>query len=76
MHTRRALLTAGILAGPFYVVVSLIEIRVRDGFDPTRHAWSMLANGPGGWVHTANLIISGLLVVAGAVGLDPAIRSR
>jgi hypothetical membrane protein len=62
--------TAGMLAGPLYVTVSLIEIAVRDGFDPTRHAWSQLANGPGGWVHSLTLIVSGLLVAAGAVGLE------
>jgi hypothetical membrane protein len=72
MNVRRA----GMIAGPLYVVVSLIEIAVRDGFDPTRHAWSMLANGPYGWVHSLNLIVSGLLVVAGAIGLHRSTRSR
>jgi hypothetical membrane protein len=69
-------LRAGMVAGPLYVTVSLIEIAVRDGFDPTRHAWSMLANGPSGWVHSANLVVSGLLVVAGAAGLHRATRDR
>ncbi|MEU4426477.1 DUF998 domain-containing protein [Actinoplanes sp. NPDC024001] len=68
----RTLLTAGIVAGPLYVLVSLIEIAVRDGFDPSRHAWSMLANGPFGWVHSLTLIVSGLLVMAGAAGLSRA----
>jgi hypothetical protein len=40
----------------------------RDGFDPRRHAWSQLANGDLGWIHSANLIVSGLLVVVGAFG--------
>ncbi|WP_328473807.1 DUF998 domain-containing protein [Actinoplanes sp. NBC_00393] len=70
----RTLLTAGILAGPLYVLVSLVEIALRDGFDATRHAWSMLANGPFGWVHSLNLIVSGLLVVAGAIGLSRTVR--
>ncbi|MFC7529734.1 DUF998 domain-containing protein [Actinoplanes sp. GCM10030250] len=69
------LLLAGMVAGPLYVVVSLLEILVRDGFDPTRHAWSMLANGDFGWIHSLNLIVSGLLVAAGAVGLHQKIRS-
>jgi hypothetical membrane protein len=71
-----ALLTAGVVAGPLYVIVSLVEVVVREGFDPTRHAWSMLANGPFGWMHSLNLIVSGLLVVAGATGLYRVIRSR
>lgn len=76
MRRRRTLLTAGVVAGPLYVVVSLIEIMVRDGFDPTRHAWSMLANGSFGWVHSANLVVSGALVLAGAAGLFRATGSR
>src|SRR4051794_27066432 len=75
-RTAPALLTAGIVAGPLYVGVSLVEVATRDGFDPTRHAWSMLANGPYGWVHSANLIISGALVVAAAAGLHRVVPSR
>jgi hypothetical membrane protein len=63
------LLALGAAAGPLYVAVSLAEASGRAGFDPTRHAWSQLANGDLGWIHVANLIVSGLLVAAGAVGL-------
>ncbi|MGW4461922.1 DUF998 domain-containing protein [Micromonospora sp. NPDC004704] len=63
------LLAAGVVAGPLYVLVSVAQMLVRDGFDPTRHAWSLLANGTAGWVQSTNLIVTGLLVVAGAVGL-------
>jgi hypothetical protein len=62
------MLYAGIVAGPLYVVVSLLEVIGRDGFDPRRHAWSQLANGDLGWIHVATLIVSGLLVVLGALG--------
>lgn len=70
-RARRAarLLPAGIVAGPCYVVVSLAQALTRDGFDLTRHAWSMLANGGLGWIQSANLIVSGLLVIAGTAGL-------
>jgi hypothetical membrane protein len=70
------MLKAGILAGPLYVIVSLIEVFSRDGFDPRRHAWSQLANGDFGWIHSANLIVSGLLVVAGAIGWRKTMRNR
>jgi hypothetical membrane protein len=73
---RRKLLTAGLVAGPLYVVVSLIEVMVRDDFDPSRHAWSMLTNGPFGWVHSVNLVVSGALVAAGAAGLAPMAGGR
>ncbi|WP_329108792.1 DUF998 domain-containing protein [Micromonospora sp. NBC_01699] len=63
------LLAAGVAAGPVYVLVSVAQMLTRDGFDPTRHAWSLLANGGAGWIQATNLIVTGLLVVAGAVGL-------
>lgn len=70
----RSLLGYGVLAGPFYVLVSLTQALVRDGFDVTRHDWSLLANGTGGWVQVANLVLTGLMVVAAAVGYRRALR--
>lgn len=64
----RSLLGYGLVAGPFYLVVSLIQAFVRDGFDLMRHPLSLLANGPGGWVQTANFVITGVMVIAVAVG--------
>ena len=63
----RALLLAGAVAGPLYLVVGLIEAFTRPGFDIRRHDLSLLANGDLGWIHMTDLIVSGLLVVAGAV---------
>ncbi len=70
----RALLVCGIIAGPCYVLTSVIQALVRPGFDLTRHSWSLLANGPGGWIQSANLITAGLLVVLAAVGFASALR--
>jgi hypothetical protein len=39
----RSLLGHGVLAGPVYVVASLTQALTRDGFDLTRHSWSLLA---------------------------------
>jgi hypothetical protein len=64
-----ALLTAGILAGPIYVVVGLAEALLRPGFDLRRHELSLLANGDFGWIHVAMMVVTGLLTVAGARGL-------
>lgn len=71
----RSLVAYGIVAGPFYVAVSLIQATVRDGFDLTRHEWSLLANGPGGWVQSANLVVTGLMVIAAALGFRRVFRS-
>jgi hypothetical protein len=68
-HRDRQLLGAGILAGPLFVVVSLAQIPFRDGFDMTRHAFSFLLIGPGGWLQTVNYLLVGLLYAAAGVGL-------
>jgi hypothetical protein len=64
----RSLLGYGVIAGPFYLIVSLTQVLVRDGFDLARHSLSALANGTGGWAQTANFIVTGLMVIAAAVG--------
>jgi hypothetical protein len=64
----RSLLRYGIIAGPFYLALGLGQAVLRDGFDFARHPLSVLANGPGGWVQTANFILTGLMVIAAAVG--------
>jgi hypothetical membrane protein len=71
----RSLLAYGVVAGPFYVAVSLAQAAVRDGFDLTRHEWSLLANGPGGCIQITNLIVTGLMVVAAAIGYRRAMDS-
>ncbi|MQA95498.1 MAG: DUF998 domain-containing protein [Streptosporangiales bacterium] len=65
----RRLLAAGAVAGPLYVGVSLAQALTRDGFDLTRHSWSLLANGDLGSVHIANLVITGVLTTCFAAGL-------
>jgi hypothetical membrane protein len=64
----RSLLAYGVIAGPFYVAVSLVQAAVRDGFDLTRHEWSLLANGTGGWIQITNLVLTGLMVVVAGIG--------
>jgi hypothetical membrane protein len=65
----RSLLGYGVIAGPFYVTVSLAQALTRTGFDLSRHEWSLLANGSPGWIQVANLILSGAMSVAFALGL-------
>lgn len=70
----RSLLGYGLVAGPFYVVVGLVQALVRDGFDLTHHDLSLLANGHGGWVQVANFVLTGLMTVAAGVGMGRACR--
>jgi hypothetical protein len=71
----RSLLGYGVIAGPVYVTVSLAQAFTREGFDLTRHAWSLLANGSLGWIQITNLVLTGLMVVAAAAGLRRAFGS-
>lgn len=70
------LLGAGILAGPIYILVGIIEILTRPGFDMTRHDLSLMANGEWGWIHVLMLIVTGLLTIGGAAGLRNVIKGK
>ena len=65
----KALLTAGMIGGPFYVGVSLIQALTRDGFDMQHHAFSLLSVGDLGWIQVLNFVVAGSLLIAGAVGV-------
>lgn len=71
----KLLLTGGMLAGPIYVIVGAAQLLTREGFDVTRHPLSMMSLGNLGWIQIANFILTGLLVIAGAVGMGRLARS-
>lgn len=71
----KALLTCGIVAGPLYVIVGLIQMAIRPGFDITRHALSLLTNGDLGWIQILNFLVTGALLIAGAAGMKRALQS-
>jgi hypothetical membrane protein len=68
-----ALLTAGALAGPLYVVSGALQAALRPGFDIRRHPISVLSNGELGWIQVATFLLAGALTVAGAVGVHRAL---
>jgi hypothetical protein len=70
-----AMLTCGVVAGPLYIAVGLLEMFTRPGFDLRRHSLSLLSNGDLGWIHVAMLLTTGLLTVVGSVGLRRVLRS-
>lgn len=71
---RRGALLAGVVAGPLFVATALVQIGTRDGFDITRHPISLLANGPWGWVQSANFAVAGLLSLIFAYAVVPQLR--
>lgn len=70
----RALLACGVVAGPLFVVLALLQVLTRTGFDLRRHPLSMLSLGDMGWIQIANFVITGLLAVACAVGMRRVLR--
>ena len=70
----RSLLGYGVLAGPFYVAVALVQaVLLRPGFDLARDDVSLLSNGALGWIQIANFLITGAMVVAAAIGMHRAL---
>jgi hypothetical protein len=68
-NTTSKLLTAGVVAGPFFIVLALLQAFTREGFDPVRHPASLLSLGSLGFIQIANFVITGALFIAFAVGL-------
>jgi hypothetical protein len=68
------LLACGIVAGPLFIAVVLIQAFTRDGFDLSRHPLSLLSLGDLGWIQTANFVVTGALYVACAVGMRRVLR--
>jgi hypothetical protein len=66
----RQLLLCGVLAGPIYLTAGVAQGLLREGFSFARHPLSVLANGPLGWIQTANFLLCGLLVIAAAAGIS------
>lgn len=69
---RRALpilASAGILAPLIFTGGVILAGRLRAGYDPLQHGISELALGPSGWLQTANFLVTGLLLMAFALGL-------
>lgn len=65
----RALLICGVVAGPLYIIVGVIEMLTRPGFDPTRDDLSLMSNGDWGWIHISLFVLTGFLTIAGAIGM-------
>jgi Protein of unknown function (DUF998) len=68
------LLLCAVVAGPLYVVVGMMQILTREGFDPSRHALSLMSNGDLGWIQIANFVVTGVLVIAGSAGMRQALH--
>jgi Protein of unknown function (DUF998) len=74
MSATRKLLACGAAAGPLFVLVYMAQAFGRVGFDIARHPASLLSNGDLGWIQITNFLVTGLLVIAGAIGMRRALH--
>ncbi len=70
----KSLLGYGVIAGPIYVITGLVEALTRHGFSLAHDDLSILANGSLGWIQSTNLILTGAMSVAAAVGMRRVLR--
>jgi hypothetical protein len=70
----RALLACGIVAGPLFIAVGLLQAFTREGFDLRRHPISVLSNGDLGWIQITSFVVNGLLFLALAAGMRQALH--
>ncbi|WP_117211239.1 DUF998 domain-containing protein [Allorhizocola rhizosphaerae] len=68
MNTK-TLLSAGVIAGPLFVITVVAQMFTRAGFDPKRHPLSLLSLGELGWIQITNFVLCGLLAFVSAFGL-------
>lgn len=68
MKTRR-LLTCGIVTGPVFFGVAIVEALTRRGYNIRVNAISQLSLGDLGWIQITSFIVTGLLAVMCAVGV-------
>ncbi len=68
-NVTRAVLICGVVAGPLFIVVALIQVLSRAGFELRRHPLSLLGLGDLGWIQITNFVVTGRLVIVCGVGM-------
>jgi hypothetical protein len=76
MTSARFPLALGPFAAALFIAVATVEAVSRPAFDLTRHAISMLSLGDRGWLMASTFVISGIAVIALAIGLREARAGR
>lgn len=70
----RALLLCGVITGPLFFIMAIIPGLARPGFDIHRNAISQLSLGDLGWIQITSFLVTGLLAIAGAIGVRRALK--
>ncbi|WP_329615287.1 DUF998 domain-containing protein [Streptomyces brevispora] len=74
VSSSRRLLAGAVVAGPLFLGAGVVQGLAREGFGFTRNAISQLALGDMGWIQTVNFVLTGTLLLIGAVGLRRVLR--
>lgn len=59
----RAGAVAGMIAGPFFLVASALQMPLYDEFDLTKHPFSFLSIGEHGWLQQVTFVVTGCLFI-------------
>ena len=70
------LLRCGLIAGPLFLLASLLQGFAREGFDLRRQPLSFLSLGTLGWLQIANFLLAGILTLLFAAGVRQQLRGR
>lgn len=70
------LLICGVIAGPLFTLLWIIESFTRADYNPLRHPISSLAIGSLGWTQSTNFIITSILTLAFAIGVRHVLKPR
>ncbi len=71
----KSLLACGVLGGFGFIAVFLIAGAIRPYYRPLYHHVSPLSLGHDGWIQISNFVVTGILIIACALGLRRALSS-
>jgi len=72
----RALLVCGVITGPLFFAVAIIQALTRAGYDIRRNAISQLSLGDLGWIQITSFLVTGVLAIACAIGVRRMLKGQ
>lgn len=72
----RVLLACGIITGPLFFVVAIIQAFTRSGYNIRQNAISQLSLGDPGWIQITSFLLTGLLAAACAIGVRRMLKGQ
>jgi hypothetical protein len=72
----RVLLACGIITGPLFFGVAIIQAFTRSGYNIRQNAISQLSLGDLGWIQITSFLLTGLLAVACAIGVRRMLKGQ